>query len=310
MNLIEPLPFRELTLSDKGWVKKHLAESDFKACEYCFGNIFIWAGTYNYRIADYKGFLIAKAVINGSASYFFPAGVGDLTQVIRDLAKDSVLNNHKLAFGNISNDNVTVLEHFFPGAFNYTENRDASDYIYLREKLATLSGNKLHGKRNHIARFKDNADWAYEPITDKNLSECNEMSMVWCEKYIGNEEGRPSGCSGGEYNAIRQAFSNFHELELEGGLIRLNGAIGALTIGERLNSDTFVIHIEKAFRDIQGAYAIINQQFALHLPREIKYVNREDDLGNEGLRRAKMSYYPDILLTKYNAVLKDDIQCV
>jgi len=295
--------FKKISLDDKSWVKKRLAESDFSGNDYCFGNIFIWGEAYNHEVADYKGFLIVKALAEGNVTYCFPAGSGDLNQVIRDLAAYCVNNGHALRFGNVTNDNMAVLEKLFPGAFSYTENRDKSDYIYLREKLITLAGKKYHPKRNHIARFKENPDWAYETISGKNIDECYEMSMNWLENYRGaeNTESRQN-----ETKAIQLAFNHFEELEFDGGLLRLNGSIAALTIGERLNSDTYIIHIEKALHHIQGAYAFINQQFAWRLPPEIKYINREDDLGDEGLRRSKLSYYPETILAKFDAVLKNE----
>ena len=295
--------FKKISLGDKSWVKKRLAESDFNGNDYCFGNIFIWGEAYNHEVADYKDFLIVKALTEGNINYFFPAGSGDLNQVIRELAAYCVNNGHTLRFGNVTNDNIAVLEKLFPGAFSYTEKRERSDYIYLREKLITLSGKKYHAKRNHIARFKDNPEWTYETISGKNIDECYKMSMNWLEKYreTENTESRQN-----ETKAIQLAFNHFSELEFDGGLLRLNGSIAALTIGERLNSDTYIIHIEKALHEIQGAYAFINQQFAERLPPEIKYINREDDLGDEGLRRSKLSYYPEIILAKFDAVLKND----
>ncbi|MCL2293985.1 MAG: phosphatidylglycerol lysyltransferase domain-containing protein [Spirochaetes bacterium] len=289
---------------DKKWIKKRLGESNYNGCEYCFGNLFIWDSTYNQEVADYKGFLIAKALVENRVGFLFPAGSGDLKQVISDLAAYCANSGYPLTFGNITNDHKAVLDDLFPGAFFYTENRDASDYIYLRENLAILAGKKYHAKRNHIARFKDNPDWVYEPITAKNLDECYEMSMEWHKKYREVEDYESYQ---NELNAIRLAFEHFLELEFDGGLIRLNGSIAALTMGEQLNSDTYVIHIEKALPHIQGAYAIINQQFAQRVPEFIKYINREDDLGNEGLRRSKLSYHPEILLTKFDATLKPTI---
>ena len=296
----ETITFKKITIEDKNWVKQRLAQSGFNGCDYCFGNMFIWSSAYHHEIADYKGFLLVKARIKGRIIYFFPAGSGDLSQAVRGLAVYCANNGHSLIFANITNDNIAALEVLFPGAFSCTENRDASDYIYLREKLVTLSGKKYHGKRNHIARFKDNPNWAYEPVSGKNIEECYEMSVSWHKKY---REAECNESYQNEINVIRLAFKHFHELDFDGGLIRLDGSVAALTMGERLNSSAYVIHIEKAMHHIQGAYAIINQQFAEHLPPDIKYINREEDLGDEGLRRSKLSYYPEILLAKFDAVL-------
>jgi hypothetical protein len=295
--------FKKIQYEDKKWIQQCLNKSDFNNCEYCFGNLFIWNDAYQREIAEYNGFLIVKVLIKNRINYFFPAGSGDLKQTICELAAYCAGNGYSLVFRNIASNNKAVLEEFFPGAYSFTENRDASDYIYSREKLAMLAGKKYHSKRNHIARFKDNPNWAYEPISIKNLDECYKMSIDWHKEY---RELKDSESYQNELNAIRLAFEHFHELEFNGGLIRLNGSIAALTIGEQLNSDTYVIHIEKALPHIQGSYAIINQQFAEHLPAHIKYINREDDMGNEGLRRSKLSYYPEILLTKFDAAPKTE----
>ena len=270
----------------------------------CFGNIFIWKNIYRHEVADYKGFIIVKGLFEKQIAYFFPVGSGNIKQVIRDLAVYCANNGHSLIFKNITSKNKADLEELFPGAFSYCENRNTSDYIYLRKKLITLSGRKYHAKRNHITRFLDNPDWYYEKISEKNIDECYEMSMNWLKKYrkIENNEYYQN-----EINAIQTAFEYFHELEFDGALIRLNNSIVALTMGERLNSDTYVIHIEKAMPHIQGAYAIINQQFAKHLPSDIKYINREEDLGDERLRYSKLSYHPELLLAKFDADLKREL---
>jgi hypothetical protein len=303
--MLKTIPFRKIALDDKQWIKERLSKSNFYGCEYSFGNLFIWDRTYHYSVADCEGFFVAKATVNNESTFFFPAGDGDLGVIIRELADDCFQNGQTLKFSNVTSDGVSELERIFPSAFDYIENRNACDYIYLRDKLVTLSGKKLHGKRNHIARFKDNPDWIYEPINSNNIDECHDMSMSWHRKYREDTKNGQNIHFQNEFIATRLAFENFDKLDLDGGLIRLNGRIVAFTMGERLNSDTYVIHIEKAFHDIQGAYAIINQQYAERLPHDIKYINREEDLGVEGLRQAKMSYYPDILLVKYGAVLKE-----
>ena len=294
--------FKEINLNDKEWIKKHLAENDSYCSDMCFGNLFIWKNAYRHEVADYRGFLIIKSFIENQIVYYFPAGSGHLKQVISGLAAHCSNSGHPLVFKNITGKNKAVLEELFADRFCYTENRDASDYIYLRENLVTLTGRKYHGKRNHITRFMDNPDWAYEPVSDKNIDECYEMSSNW---YKEHREIEKDELYQNEINAVRLAFEHFHELEFDGGLIRLNNSIVALTMGERLSHDTYIIHIEKALPYIQGAYAVINQQFAKRLPPEIIYINREDDLGDEGLRRSKLSYHPQMLLSKFDAVLKE-----
>ncbi len=175
--------------------------------------------------------------------------------------------------------------------------------MYEADKLISLAGKKLHGKRNHINRFKEaNPDWLYEPITTENVEDCFQMALKWreemqCEYDV---EKRDEMCV--TLNALRL----MEELELQGGLLRSEpgGEVIAFTIGEPLNPDTFVVHIEKAFAEIQGAYPMINQQFAEHAAAEYRYVNREEDTGAEGLRKAKLSYRPVFLVEKGIVTLK------
>lgn len=289
--------FRNLKLSDREWINERLKKSNFKSCDYSFANNFIWQKPYGIEFADINGFYCLK----NDYSYTYPAGSGDVKPVIEELIKYSEEKGEKFVLRGILSSKVTLLEELFPDKFEFSTDRGESDYIYLADKLVNLSGRKLHSKRNHIARFKDRFDWQYEDITKENISECEKMSHEWYKLY--SEEKDES--INKEAIAVKAAFENFFNLGLCGGLIRADGRVVAFTIGEPLNSDTYVMHIEKAFTEIQGAYPIINQQFAEHHFGGFLYVNREEDMGDEGLRKAKSSYYPEIVLDKYTAVLKN-----
>ena len=177
--------------------------------------------------------------------------------------------------------------------------RDSSDYIYLQEKLSSLSGKKLHAKRNHIHRFEEEyPDWTYESITEENEEECARMAMEWCMQNCMTEEERIEYDKIDESRLVVYAIRHREQLGFVGGAIRAAGKIIAITLGEPLTKDTFVVHFEKAYADIQGAYPIINREFVKHEMAEYQYVNREEDMGEEGLRKAKLSYRPEILLEK------------
>ena len=295
------IPFHNVTLEDKEWINQRLAQSDYNGCEYSFSNIFLWSTMLEFKVANYKGFLIIKVKEEDKPFYYFPAGSGDLSSVLEDLILLSKQKGKELVFGNVTQEHKDIIEGIMPNAFEYVEYRRASDYIYSREKMVSLAGKKLHGKRNHINRFKDNPNWSFEFINEENISECYAMSVAWSLENLGGNTFDSDFCS------VQKAFDYFHDLDLVGGLIRQDGRVVAFTMGAPLNSNTFVIHIEKAYHQIQGAYPMINQQFAKHLPEHIEYINREEDLGEEGLRRSKMSYYPDILLSKHIATLKEHL---
>lgn len=289
--------FHEISLADKEWMDARLAEDDRNACEYSFANNFVWRKVYQVEVAEESGCLVIRFVEQGEYAYSYPIGGGDKRAVIEKLLSICRREGKKLSMSPLSEVDREQLLEWFPGEFFILGDRDDYDYIYAREKLATLAGKKLHGKRNHIARFKDGDDWNYEPMGENNLEACRSMTYTWMrmrsEKW--NEEMEE------EVMVLHEAFDHFKELGLVGGVLYKGGEIVAFCIGEPLNSDTFVVHFEKAFPDMQGAYPMINQQFVLHACEDYAYVNREEDTGDPGLRKAKLSYYPEILLKKYVA---------
>lgn len=193
----------------------------------------------------------------------------------------------------------------FGDIYEIEYDRDISEYIYDREKLATLSGKKLHGKRNHINRFKENHEWSYEPLSDENQLEVLAMLMEWKMQNCDPEDIEKHD----EICVSKNCVINYKELGLVGGVLRAEGKVVGFSIGERAsNEDTFIVHIEKAFADIQGAYPMINQQFVIHEMEGFKYVNREDDAGEEGLRKSKLSYRPVFMVDKGVLRLKSEVR--
>lgn len=301
------LDFKKIELTDKEWVDKLLVYSDYIGTEYCFATLFAWSEVYNSEICRYKDWLVYRSIDEVSANYIFPAGKGDLKEVIDLLIEDASSINKNFNLISIPSSEMPKVEDLFPSLFEFTSTRDAFDYIYERESLSTLSGKKLQSKRNHISRFKDLPNWTYEVISYEDielcqaqLKECLKMNKIWCIQYGCKDDDSMKT----EYCAVKKTIENFIPLQLKGGLLRVDSKVIAYTIGERLNSDTFIVHIEKAFADIQGAYPMINQSFIQHETESFKYINREDDAGDEGLRKAKLSYRPIFMVEKYSAVKK------
>lgn len=296
--------FKKIEITDRTWVLPILQTSNYQSQEYNFTNNFIWKDVFNVQVANHKGFYLVKSG-RETPSYVFPAGNGNLKEVIEEMMEDAQKCGHAFCMHSLFEDSVAQLETLFPDTFSFIEDRDYADYIYLSEKLQTLSGKKLHSKRNHINRFiENNPSWTYEPVTKDNLQDCYAMNVQWCHaNNCEDDEDKKS-----EQCAVKNCFKNFADLELQGGIIKIDGNIVAFAFGEPLNNDTFIVHIEKAFSDIQGAYPMINQQFAIHNTTNFTYINREDDMGSEGLRKAKLSYYPEKILIKYNVCLKGSVQ--
>ncbi len=300
------IEFKMVELSDKSWMDPLLFKGNMRGCEHNFVNTFIWAETYQEFVAQVDNYLVVRVGHPGKYRFLYPAGSGDIRPVIERMKAFADAEGCPFMMMGVTPENKAELDVAFPGRFAYTEMRDNFDYLYLAESLATLAGKKLHAKRNHINRFvENNPDWSFEPITLENIAECRLMSEEWC---------RLNGCAGdrdlaAEACAVRQSFNHFFAMELEGGLIRAGGRVIAFTMGDRLSADTYDVHIEKAFGEIQGAYPIINREFARYIRAkypEIIYLNREEDMGVEGLRHAKLSYDPVMMVEKHLAVWSDE----
>ena len=300
------IEFRTPQLADKVWMDQLLSRSDYRGCEYNFTNLFAWKDAYHHKVARLDDFLVVHLCGGLGCSFLYPAGSGDRRAVIEALRADAEEHGQPLRLVCLTREQTQELEELFPGRFRFESDRDGWDYLYEIDRLADLGGKKLHGKRNHINRFvENNPTWVYEPITPDSLNECLEMDKEWYRRSMIREGAVEERDLGDEGRALRLAIEHYHDLGLEGGLIRVYGEVVAFTMGDMLSSDTYDVHFEKAYGELQGAYAMINREFARwvreHHPN-VRYLNREDDMGVEGLRKAKESYYPDLMVEKYSAV--------
>lgn len=288
--------FKEITLADKSWMTELFRKGNLNSEEYNFTFCFIWREAFGYKAARFGDYVVVSSEKEGTASYLFPAGSGDVAPVIEALRERAKRRGERLEFHCVLALHKALLETMYPNEFTFKELTDYYDYVYDAESLISLSGKKLHSKRNHINRFKENnPNWRFESITPENIGEVIVMSKKWCEinGCYDDKSLRSEACS------VENALGNFFSLDVSGGLIRADSEVIAFTVGERLNSDTFLVHIEKAFGDIQGAYTIINQEFAAANCEGYLYINREDDSGSEGLRKAKLSYRPAFMVEKF-----------
>jgi hypothetical protein len=292
------MKFHRISLEDREWISQRLKEEQPEACEYTFVNNFVWRKAYRVEVAEYEGCGIIRYCDNGKCMYSYPFGNGDKKTVIEKMRQICAEEGRILSICPLTDRHRSQLKEWFPGEFLIIPDRDDFDYVYSRDKLAELKGKKYHGKRNHIARFKDEGDWSYEHITEANLEECRIMHREW----ITFREDKWNTGVAEETEALHEAFDHYKEFGLVGGLVRKAGHIVAFAIGEPLNDKIMVVHFEKAYPDMQGAYPMINQQFVINECADYEYINREEDTGDAGLRKAKLSYYPEILLKKYYAI--------
>ncbi len=292
---MKEIDFKRPEFEDKELLTKYFRDYPSRSCERTFVNVYLWSRHYKVQYALVENAVVFKSEDMGTA-FAYPVGApADVKKAVEYLMEYSTERGFEFRLYNVTEEQFSQLEEWYPGQYKIEYDRDSADYVYESEKLASLSGKKLHSKRNHINKFKAEHDnWSYETLTEDNLEECFQMALKWrnengCEE---DEEKNAEMCV--TLNSLRL----FKELELTGGLIRVDGEIVAFTIGEEVCEDTFVVHIEKAFAEVQGAYPMINQQFVEHECMKYQYVNREEDTGAEGLRKAKLSYRPVFMVEK------------
>ena len=182
----------------------------------------------------------------------------------------------------------------------YREARDSWDYVYLQEDLANLKGRRYHGQKNHYNAFKkENPGYVFEMINPENYAECLNFGEEWCKARM---ESDPSIMW--EARALQEAFVNFEALGLRGGAIRIDGKIQAFSFGKTINDEICDVNVEKANTEIRGLYAAIQTECAKNVWSDMKYLNREEDMGSEGLRKAKEALHPVFMVKKYNLLIK------
>ncbi|MBQ8184223.1 MAG: DUF2156 domain-containing protein [Lachnospiraceae bacterium] len=289
------IQFRRPELEDRDIIQKYLKQRKTRSCEMTFANVYLWCRHYPTGFAIVEDMLVFANLEEGETSFTFPWGNKDPRPALEALMTYCKEKGVPFRLHNATKETFEILEELYPGRFQIEYDRVYADYVYETEKLANLSGKKYHGKKNHVNRFmKTYPDWSYEDISPENVEECFQMALRWrelngCEDH---PEKRAEICV--TLNFLRL----FRELEMQGGILRVGGEIVAFTIGEPVCDDTMVVHVEKAYSHVQGAYAMINQQFAKHQAAGYLYLNREDDVGEEGLRKAKLSYHPVFLVEK------------
>ena len=294
---MDEIQFKRAELEDKEIISRYFTLYTSRSCERTFANVYLWSRQYPVKWAVVENTLVFKSEDEEHLAFAYPVGdPGDVRRAIEWLTEYFKDRGMPFRMYNLTPDNFAQLEEWYPGRFQIEYDRDSADYVYESEKLATLSGKKLHSKRNHINKFKAlyGGRWSYEAITAGNVEECFQMALKWREQ---------NGCEDdpdkrGEICVTMNALRLFEELELTGGILKIDGEVVAFTIGEPICPDTFVVHIEKAFADVEGAYPMINQQFVEHECKDYLYVNREEDTGAEGLRKAKLSYRPVFMVEK------------
>ena len=290
------LDFQSVSIEDREQIEKYLEFLEEPFCDFTFGNLFLWSVVENTKIAFLNNFLFIRFSDDEKFYYSFPIGKNEIKNEIDLIIEDAKNNNKKFQLVCLNKKQKKVLKNIYGGKIEINENRNAFDYVYSVEKLASLKGRKYHSKKNHFNSFKKNCDFIYEEINENNISECINFAKEW---YEANEL---ETALLKEQKVLNCAFENYFKLNLIGALIKINGKVVAFCIGEKMYKDNmFCTHFEKASLDFPKAYTAINKLFSEFTINNFEFVNREDDAGNEGLRKAKLSYYPEFILEKYYA---------
>lgn len=298
------IPFHPLTLADKDIIVQSVYPTDNRDCNLSFINLISWSFLYHTEVALHKGWLLFRFKADGHNAYMSPIGQGDWKAIMQELIADSEQQGHPFLMFDVCERSFAMLDAAMPRCFYASADRNFTDYLYLRTKLATLSGKKLQAKRNFVNRFTAaHPDYTFESLNPSHFYECLRLDTLWAQEKT-KETDAGDFTYESERCAMQTVFDHWAELEGRGGVIRVDGKIIAFTYGAPINSDTFDVCAEKADTSFEGAFATINRDFARSLPEQFIYLNREEDLGIEGLRHSKLSYHPELLLHKYTVTTK------
>ena len=295
------IEFHRVTAEDCQWARPLLMQSGYRTCEYAFTDVFMWSILYNSHIGRYKNYVTVRSEVNGGVQYLYPAGFGGMEEekeMVQCIIEDAQAHGCKPVFYGMPTRAKERLEEHFPGKFEYTDLRDRYDYLYSSEELAELPGKKFQKKRNHVSRFiRENPDWKFQVVTPEALPRIREFSDYWYESSGKDPE---SGIDD-ERRAVEWVFDHFCQLDLCAGYLTVGGKIVAFSYGSAINDRVFDTQVEKALHTVNGAYAMINREMARAFGIKYEFINREDDVGDEGLRKAKLSYNPAMMGEKWQA---------
>lgn len=297
--------FKPIQLEDSEAIKKYLWEYQPQTSEFTFTNLFIWRSHFGLSWSLYRDWILFLCNTGSNGHYALqpigPSPRVDATNILLKWLRDEKDESNP----HIERaDQRLVSEIERTNTFMIEATREHFDYIYRTDDLIHLPGNKYHAKRKQISNFVHAHAFTYDRLKEKHIRACIELTEVWCGKHRCEEDMNLLG----EWEAIGEALANYQDLNIHGGVILINNKVEAFTIGELINEKTGVIHIEKANPEMKELYAVINQKFAENSLHTVPFINREQDLGVEGLRKIKLSYHPEELVKKFRITLTEEKQ--
>jgi len=297
--------FQKLDPSQRETYNQILFSCPHRGCEYSFANLSLWG---LQKVAFLHGCVAFFSHFYGRSVYPYPIGAGDRKAVIEEILRDAEERGLPCRITGITETDRAELESWFPGKFLVKATRNGSDYVYAIDDLADLKGRKYQKKRNHANRFRaEHPNYTVRPLTSCNMPMAQHMINDW---YTARMREDPEGDYMLENIALAKACRCYDDLGMDGILLMDGDRVLAVTMGSRMAEDTFDIHFEKAREDVDGAYTVVNQEFARYLRLKypaIAYLDREEDMGLEGLRKAKLSYHPHHMIDKYRAYVAEEI---
>lgn len=298
------IDFQRLTLSDRPVYAPILESTGERGCEYSFANLYLWG---RQRVATVEGCMVFFSQFNRKTVYPFPVGPGEKHAALEAIIADAQSRDIPCRITGLTASDVAWLQENYPGRFRIHSDRAGYDYVYDIHDLADLKGRPYQKKRNHVNKFyKAFPQTLAVPLTDDLVPQVEAMLNAWYARRLAED---PQADFHMERTALFKALKDYKALCMEGMALVDGGKVLALTLGSPLNDTTFDIHFEKALTEADGAYPAINQAFARYLREKypaVKYLNREDDMGLEGLRKAKLSYYPHHMVEKSWACLLEE----
>lgn len=291
------LDFKAPVLDDLPYIRKICENYGTMGCDFNTANIYIWRNKYNIKICMYNGFLMLAYFRGGKPwGYAFPIGQGDPTTAIAEIFNDARQRSIEANFVMLTAAQKQKLVEITGYKFSFKELLGDEDYIYRNFDLSTLPGKRFHAKRNHISKFnREYPDWSFVMINKSNKRD----ALLVAEKWYINKKLNPY-CEE-EYKAIDETLKNYETLKMHGGILYVENTPVAMTMGSEINQTTFDVIFEKALVEYEGVYAKINNEFVKTLVG-FEFINREEDMGIESLRQAKLSYHPIVILKRYSGV--------
>lgn len=295
------ISFKRFTIDDKPMYEVRHMSSPERGCEYSFANLYLWG---RQAFAEIDGCIVFFSQFNKKSVYPFPIGDGDKKAAIDAVIADARDRGIACRITGMTARDREVLETLYPDSFRIHSDRDSHDYVYAIDDLADLPGKTYRKKRGHLKNFDESyPDMALVPLSENNLKDAETLLEKWYAARGDDEDFMMEKC------AVKRAFRDADKLSLEVLLLYVNGTACALSVVSPMSNDTFDVHFEKALPDISGAYAAINRETARYIREKypyVKFLNREEDMGIEGLRKAKKSYYPHHMVEKWWAHLAED----